>query len=498
MSDAYVLGIDQSTQGTKALLLDQSGSLIDKETLPHRQIIDARGYVEHDLAEIYANTCRAVKLLIDRHPEAATRLACTGLSVQRETVSAWQKSTGTPIYHAVVWQCPRGAAFTSLPEVQAQAPRVREITGLELSEFFSAAKITWLADNVPAFNELAAQNDLCVGNMDAYLIYKLTGGKVFATEPSNASRTQLMDIHTAQWSPELCQLFKVPLSALPPILDSDSSFGLTDFAGALPHPIPIHSAIGDSQGALFGQGALSPGQTKSTYGTGSSIMMNAGLTVPHPLHGVVTSAGWRRKGELTYVLEGNINYSAGVISYLKDDLKLISSPGETEALAKAAHPEDQTFFIPAFSGLGAPYFTGQVRGTILGMSRVTGRNELVRAALDSIAYQVAEVLNLIGKSAGTALTELSVDGGATRNGYLMQLQADLTGLTLKVPRDAELSGMGAAYLAGLAQGVYTLDVLRQDRTAAVFKPQKDAAWRSGRLAAWQRAVQAALAYGLGQ
>ena len=195
MSDAYVLGIDQSTQGTKALLLDQSGSLIDKETLPHRQIIDARGYVEHDLAEIYANTCRAVKLLIDRHPEAAARLACTGLSVQRETVSAWQKSTGTPIYHAVVWQCPRGAAFTSLPEVQAQAPRVREITGLELSEFFSAAKITWLADNVPAFNELAAQNDLCVGNMDAYLIYKLTGGKVFATEPSNASRTQLMDIH---------------------------------------------------------------------------------------------------------------------------------------------------------------------------------------------------------------------------------------------------------------------------------------------------------------
>ena len=494
MPNSYVLGIDQSTQGTKALLLDSAGQLLDKETLPHRQIIDEQGYVEHDLDEIYANTCAVVGKLLARHPDKEATLRCVGLSVQRETVSAWQRSTLKPIYHAIVWQCPRGAAFTSTPQVQAMAPRVREITGLELSEFFSAAKITWLADHVPAFAQLAAAHDLCVGNMDTFLIHKLTHGKTFATEPSNASRTQLMDIHTVSWSPELCSLFKVPQDALPPILDSDSNFGETDFEGLLPHPIPIHAAIGDSQGALFGQGCLQKGQTKTTYGTGSSIMMCAGAEVPQPEHGVVTSAAWRRQGQMTYVLEGNINYSAGIISYLKDDLKLISDPGETAALAQAAHPQDKTFFIPAFSGLGAPYFNGKVRGALLGMSRVTGRNEIVRAALDSIAYQVTDVLNLIGKSAGAQVTDLRVDGGATRNPYLMQMQADLAGTTIKVPRDAELSGMGAAFMAGIACGVYDTAVLLQDRTAAIFKPAQNDSWRQEHLTAWHQAVQCALSY----
>lgn len=495
MSDVYVLGIDQSTQGTKALLLDAQGQLVDKETLPHRQIIDAKGYVEHDLDEIYQNTCKAVKILAERNPEAAAKLSCVGLSVQRETVSAWQKSTLRPIYHAIVWQCGRGAQFVARPEVQEKRDAIRKITGLELSEFFSAAKISWLAENVPEFVELAAKDDLCVGNMDTYLIHKLTHGQCFATEPSNASRTQLMDIKKAQWSPELCELFKVPMNALPPIMDSDTLFGETDFEVALPHKIAIHAAIGDSQGALFGQGCLSQGQTKTTYGTGSSIMMNAGTEVPSPEHGVVTSAGWRRQGVLTYVLEGNINYSAGVISYLKDDLKLISDPMETESLALAAHPEDHTFFIPAFSGLGAPYFTGKVRGTILGMSRVTGRNELVRAALSSIAYQVSDVLALIGKSAGSKVSELCVDGGATRNGFLMQLQSDLTGVTLKVPRDAELSGMGAAFMAGIAKGVYPEGILSVDRTKTRYTPRKDAAWAEAQMQAWHKAVDAALAYG---
>ncbi len=496
MSDVYVLGIDQSTQGTKALLLDRSGRLIDKQILPHRQIIDAAGHVEHDLEEIYHNTCRAVQLLSERHPEAADRLACVGLSVQRETVSAWQRSTGRPLYHAIVWQCGRGAEFVSRPEVQDRRDDIRRISGLELSEFFSAAKISWLAEHVPEFGKLAAAGDLCLGNMDAFLIHRLTGGAVFATEPSNASRTQLLNIRKIAWSPELCALFQVPQQALPEIWDSDSCFGSTDFAGALPHPVPIHAAIGDSQGALFGQGCLQPGQTKTTYGTGSSIMMNAGPTVPNPLAGVVISAGWRRRGEITYVLEGNINYSAGVISYLKDDLKLISDPNETEGLARAASPEDRTFFVPAFSGLGAPYFTSRVRGTIVGMSRVTGRAELVRAALSSIAYQVSDVLELIGKSAGSPVRKLAVDGGPTRNGFLMQLQSDLSGVAIRVPRDAELSGMGAAFMAGIAAGVYPEDILQADRTLSCFEPQHDEAWRRQQLQAWHHAVEAALAYGI--
>ncbi|MBP5243209.1 MAG: glycerol kinase, partial [Succinivibrio sp.] len=278
-NDVYVLGIDQSTQGTKALLFDAHGKLVDKATLPHRQIINELGYVEHDLKEIAANVIGVVKALIDRESERSEKIATVGLSVQRETVGAWRKSTLEPLYNAIVWQCARGAEFVSRPEVKSKADRIRQITGLELSEYFSAAKITWLVDNVPALKEYADKNDLCIGNMDAFLISFLTHGKSFATEPSNASRTQLMDLRNLCWSEELCSLFKVPLSALPEIKDSDSEFGLTDFNGLLKHQIPIHAAIGDSQGALFGHGCNRPGQVKTTYGTGSSIMMNSGSEV---------------------------------------------------------------------------------------------------------------------------------------------------------------------------------------------------------------------------
>ena len=493
--DVLVLGIDQSTQGTKALLFDATGSIIDKETIAHRQIINDKGYVEHDLNEIAANVIEGVRRLVIREPSRARRIATVGLSVQRETVGAWQKSTLKPLYNAIVWQCARGALFVSRDEIKSQASRVREITGLELSEFFSAAKITWLVDNVPEISALAANDDLCIGNIDAFLISRLTHGEAFATEPSNASRTQLMDIHTLSWSEELCALFKVPMNALPPIFDSDSVFGMTDFDGVLAHKIPIHAAIGDSQGALFGQGCLQPGQTKTTYGTGSSIMMNAGDKVVKCKQGIVNSVGWRRASKVTYVLEGNINYSAGVISWLKDDLKLISDPKETKDLAEKAHVSDKTYFVPAFSGLGAPYFTGNVRGTIVGMSRVTGRNEIVRAALDSIAYQVNDVVDLIRKSAPIDVSELSVDGGATRNDYLMQFQSDLLNLPLKVPKDAELSGMGAAYMAGIAAGIYTDDILKRDKTLKGFTPKMDDKTRSNKIDGWHKAVKTALEHG---
>ncbi len=332
--------------------------------------------------------------------------------------------------------------------------------------------------------------------MDAFLISYLTHGKSFATEPSNASRTQLMDLKSQQWSEDLCALFKVPMDALPPILDSDSAFGETDFDGVLPHRITIHAAIGDSQGALFGHGCLASGQTKTTYGTGSSIMMNSGTEVSSCLHGVVNSAGWRRGGKTTYVLEGNINYSAGIISYLKDDMKLIASPSETEALAKSANPNDRCYFVPALSGLGAPYFNGNVRGSILGMSRVTGKNEIVRAALDSIALQVTDILDLIRKSSSVPVTELNVDGGATRNGYLMQIQSDFCRLPVKVPRETELSGMGAAFMAAIAQGIYSEDILQNEAVARIFSPVMDEDKCRQKLDGWHRAVNAALAYGV--
>ena len=271
-SHPLVLGIDQSTQGTKALLLDEQGHLIAKCSRPHQQIINEKGYVEHDLNEIYTNVCGVVADLIAQDPSYAQRITCVGLSVQRETVGAWRKSTLEPLYHAIVWQCGRGAAFVAQPEIKDAAPYIRETTGLELSEFFSAAKLAWLFDNVPEIRAAAEAGDLCVGNIDTFLVHKLTHGKTFATEPSNASRTQLMDIHKLAWDAKLCELFHVDTKALAPIWDSDSDFGSTDFEGVLPHPITIHAAIGDSQGALFGQGCLKSGQTKTTYGTGSSMI----------------------------------------------------------------------------------------------------------------------------------------------------------------------------------------------------------------------------------
>lgn len=499
-----VLGIDQSTQGTKALLLDEHGKLIAKTALPHKQIINEQGFVEHDLNEIGQNVLNVVKELLQQDPSFKSRVKCVGLSVQRETVGAWRKSDGKPLYNAIVWQCGRGASFVAQPHVQEQKAYIRQVTGLELSEFFSAAKITWLVDNVPAIAQASDNQDLCVGNIDTFVIDFLTrtnhntqanqhatGNTIsFVTEPSNASRTQLFDISKQVWDEQLCQLFHVPLSALPKVVDSDSLLGVTDFAGLLENPIPIHAAIGDSQGALFGQGCLSSGQTKTTYGTGSSIMMNAGHQTVKCNQGIVNSIGWRRSGQVTYVLEGNINYSAGIISYLKDDLKLINSPAETEALARAANPKDKCYFVPALSGLGAPYFDSNARGTITGMSRLTTRNELVRAALDSIAYQVTDVLNSI-RANGVTISELNVDGGATANAYLMQMQSDLIDLPVKVPQDSELSGMGAAFMAGIAAGIYTDEVLLQKQTACTYTPQMSEQVRQEKLDGWHQAVKCA-------
>ena len=494
--DDYVLGIDQSTQGTKALLFDGEGNLISVKSQPHRQIINDLGYVEHSLDEIAKNVIGTVKALVDEDPDRAYKIKCAGLSVQRETVGAWRRSTQRPLYHAVVWQCPRGAEYVRREEIAGSAQSIRDVTGLELSEYFSASKITWLMDHVPEIKRAACEHDLCIGHMDACLVSFLTSRQSFYTEPSNASRTQLMDLKTQQWSPELCRLFKVPIEALPPIIDSDAEFGCSDFAGVLAHKIPLHAAIGDSQGALFGHGCLKAGQTKTTYGTGSSIMMNAGTKTVSCPHGIVNSAAWRRQGRSVFVLEGNINYSAGIISYLKDDLKLISSAQETEAMAKAANPHDRCFFVPALSGLGAPYFNADVRGSILGMSRLTGKNEIVRAALDSIAFQVSDILALICNHAGIPVTELDVDGGATKNGYLMQTQSDLCRLKIKVPEQSELSGKGAAFMAGIAAGIYDEGLLLKESVGRIYTPQCDEQSAKSRLERWHHAVAAAVSYGI--
>ena len=487
----YVLGIDQSTQGTKALLFDEEGTLICRTDLPHKQYINEKGWVEHDPEEIYANTLAVVKNLVEKAGINKNDLAVLGISNQRETAMAWNRTTGKPVYNAVVWQCARGAQICEEIEKAGDADMIRSHTGLQLSPYFSAAKIAWVLKNVGGVQELADKGELCCGTIDSWLVYKLTGGKEFRTDYSNASRTQMFNISELKWDKQVCGLFGIPMSALPEVTDSDGDYGITDFDGYLDHEIPIRGVLGDSHGALFGQGCVETGMIKSTYGTGSSIMMNIG-DKPVFSNRVVTSLAWKLGGEVNYVLEGNINYTGAVITWLKDDLELISSPSETEQLAKESNPADKSYLVPAFTGLGAPYWDSEATGILTGMTRTTKRKEIVRAALDCIAYQITDVIKAMSTESGIDISELRVDGGPTKNKYLMQFQSDIAHVTVQVPSSEELSGIGAAYAAGIAAGIYNKKEVLNKMTRIRFTPQMQPEERAQKYAGWKNAVEQVL------
>ena len=485
---AYVLSVDQSTQGTKALLFDGEGRLITRADLPHRQIVNDRGWVSHDPEEIYQNLLKAVAMAVEQAGISPDDIACMGLSNQRETSVAWDRETGSPVCDAIVWQCARAADVCAAVEGAGMGDTVRERTGIPISPYFPASKLAWMMQNVPQARALADTGRLCMGTVDAYLVWKLTGQ--YRTDFSNASRTQLFNIHTLQWDEDICRAFGIDPAALPQVTDSDAVFGETDLGGLLDHRIPVCGVLGDSHAALFGQGCLAHGMTKATYGTGSSIMMNIGPKPAASRNGLVTSLAWKYKGQVGYVMEGNLNYTGAVITWLKDSLGLIASAGETEALALQANPADTTCLVPAFTGLGAPYWASEARALISGMTRLTGRAELVRAALDCIACQIHDVVAAMEKDTGIRVPVLRVDGGPTRNGYLMQFQSDMLNAAVSRPDAEELSGIGAAYMAGISAGLYTehvFDVLNYRD----FTPAMDETRRARRLADWSRAVQLA-------
>ncbi len=483
----YVLSVDQSTQGTKALLFDDQGALLCRTDKAHRQITNAHGWVEHDPEEIYANTLQVIRDLVEKADIDKEALAVLGISNQRETSVCWDRETGKPVCNAIVWQCARAAAICENMEREGYGEKVRQKTGIRLSPYFPAAKLSWVFRNVKGTAERAREGKIAVGTVDSWLIYRLTGGKRHQTDYSNASRTQLFNLKTLSWDPELLALFGIPHECLAKVTDSDGDFGETDLDGWLKKPIPIRGVLGDSHGALLGQGCLEPGMVKATYGTGSSIMMNIGEEPVFSGSGVVTSLAWKLRGKINYVLEGNINYTGAVITWLKDDLKLIDHPGETEAMARAAAKEDTTYLVPAFSGLGAPYWDSRAKACISGMTRVTGKNEVVRAALDCIAYQITDIVTAMKKSARTTISELRVDGGPTRNAYLMQFQSDLLNIPVQVPDQEELSGIGAAYAAGLSIGLYNDQVFtRMKRTG--YQPEMSASERKSKLDGWHEAV----------
>ena len=455
----YILGIDQSTQGTKAIIFNEQGKIIARDDLSHKQIINELGWVEHDPLEIKENVVKVVKNVVNKAEIDKDSIIGVGISNQRETALIWDKKTGKPLYNAIVWQCSRGKKICERIESLGLQNEIKEKTGLHLSPYFSAAKLAWLIENVEGIKEKVNKNEVCCGNIDSWLIYNLTDEKIFKTDYSNASRTQLFNINTLSWDDDICKIFGLHTFNLPKVCNSNSIYGYTDFNGFLDKKIPINAVMGDSHAALYGQFCHNKGDIKSTYGTGSSIMMNIGEQPIYSKSGLVTSIAWGINNKVEYVLEGNINYTGAVITWLKDNLQLINNPKETAILAENANPKDKSYLVPAFTGLGAPYWNSEVNAIITGMTRVTGKNEIVRAGLDSIAYQIADIVNLMKSESGLQIKFLKVDGGPTKNNYLMQFQSDILNIKVEVSSVEELSACGVAYMAGIALGLYDLKLL---------------------------------------
>lgn len=491
MRKEYVIAIDQSTQGTKAMLFDGEGALRYRTDRSHTQFVDERGWVEHDPEEIYENTLQAVRELMKVSGVNPHAIACVGISNQRETAMAWNRKTGKAVYPAIVWQCARGEEICRKLESAGVAEDVRKRTGLRLSPYFSAAKLSWILEHVEKARELAEKGMLCCGTMDSWLVYRLTEGKQFLTDYSNASRTQLFHVTELKWDETLCRYFNIPMSCLAEVRDSDGDYGTTDFQGVLPCAVPIRGVLGDSHAALFGQGCLTRGTMKTTYGTGSSIMMNIGETPFFSDLGIVTSLAWKAGGQVRYVLEGNVNYTGAVITWMKNEAGLLASPEESEKLAWEANPSDQTYLVPAFSGLGAPYWRSDAAAAFVGMSRTTRRAELVRAGLSSIAYQIGDVVRIMKDAAGIHEAELRADGGPTKNRWLMQFQSDILNSKVLVSETEEISGLGAAYMAGFGAGIYEEFLFGQVRRTE-YTPKMEENERRKKYEGWNRAVKTVL------
>lgn len=484
-----ILSIDQSTSGTKGLIFDTSGQLLARADLPHRQITNALGWVEHDPQEIYANTLAVARMALERSGLKGEEIGAVGLSNQRETAVAWNAATGRPVCNAIVWQCARAADVTEELAGRELADLVEEKTGLSLSPFYSAAKFGWMVRHVPQAREALASGQLRCGTMDSWLVYRLTDGREHRTDYSNASRTQLLNLDTLAWDPELVEAFGLSMDCLPRVCFSDSCFGETTFEGLLPHPVPIHGVLGDSHGALFGHGGAVPGTAKITYGTGSSIMVNAGPVRPRRVAGIATSLAWGMNGFVDYVLEGNINDTGAVIKWLVDDVELLSGSREAGEVASQVENTNGVYLVPAFSGLGAPYFRNDVRAALVGMNRSTKRAHIVRAAEECIAYQIADVVEAMRSGSQIPLQVFHVDGGPTRDRFLMQFQADLLGLPLDISSTEELSGAGAAYCAALGSGLTAPEAIFSRTRHTRIEPHMPPEQRETLHRGWKLAVE---------
>ncbi len=487
----YLLTVDQSTAGTKAVLTDREGRIRHRCSIPHRQIYPRDGWVEHDPLELYDNVKGAIRGVMEKAGVNADAVAALTITNQRETALIWDRETGLPVANAIVWQCRRTADWCERMKREGLEAPVASKTGLPLDPYFSAGKWRWLLDHAAA--GVPAER-LAAGTVDSWLVWKLTGGKVHATDYTNASRTQLFNIHTLKWDEELAEKFGIPLTLLPEARDSDAVYGMTDEPELFPVPKPIAGVIGDSQAALFGQQCTRPGMAKGTYGTGTSVLMYTGDEPVEAGHGLVTAIAWSIGGRTQYALEGVIRSTGDCLNWVRNELGLFNDYAELEAAAAEIGDNGGVYLVPAFVGLGAPHWNARARAAVIGLNRSSDRRHLLRAALESIAFQVADAVRMLSSETGLPLRELRVDGGATANELLMRFQADLLDAEVVRSEAEELSALGSAYMGGLALGWWDRETLysyyRKDK---IYSPNMDPGARERLNRGWQAAVKAVLA-----
>ena len=490
--DKYIMALDLGTTSCRCIIFDKNGRICSAAQKEFTQYFPQPGWVEHDAEEIWATQTGLMYEAMSKIDITINEIAGIGITNQRETTVLWDKETGRPVHKAIVWQCRRTAGYCDELKKLGMAEFFRSKTGLVLDAYFSATKLRWLLDNAAGARERAEKGELLFGTVDSWIIWKLTGGKVHVTDYSNASRTMLFNIHTLKWDEEILRVLKIPQQILPEVKPSSHVYGYTD-SKLFGREVPIAGAGGDQQCALFGQTCFERGEVKNTYGTGGFMLMNTGTAPVNSHNGLVTTIAWGVDDKVEYALEGSIFVAGAAVQWLRDELGLIRDAAESEVLAKSVPDANGCYVVPAFVGLGAPYWDQYARGAIVGLTRGVNRNHIVRTTLESIAYQVNDVLMAMQEDSGMPITSLRVDGGACDNDFLMQFQADILNTSVVRPYCIETTAMGAAYLAGLAVGYWRSkeEILANHVIAAEFKPQMGQAKRESLLQGWHNAVKAA-------
>ncbi len=486
----YVLALDQGTTSSKAYLFDHEGHIVSSAGKEFKQIYPKPGWVEHDPLEIWSTQLAVAVEAIGKAGATEDDVAAIGITNQRETTIVWDKKTGRPVYNAIVWQCRRTAPIIEKMRNDGMEEHIRKTTGLLPDAYFSATKVFWILENVPGARERAEKGELLFGTIDTWLIWKLTGGKVHVTDYTNASRTMMYNIHDLCWDRKILQYFRIPECMLPEVKPSSCIYGKTA-ASVLGEEIPIGGAAGDQQCALFGQCGFDAGEVKNTYGTGCFLLMNTGENAVESKNGLLTTIAASTGGKVQYALEGSIFVAGAVVQWLRDEMRMIKNAAQTEEYALSVPDTNGVYLVPAFTGLGAPYWDQYARGTVVGITRGCSKEHFIRAALESIAYQACDILEVMEKDAETQITSLKVDGGATMNNFLLQFQADILNVDVLRPECISTTALGAAYLAGIAVGYWKdVDEVRKnwnlDRT---FHPQMDEQKRQELIAGWRKAVK---------